>query len=301
MSLLPVVVPVGPGPREEARVADLLASLHHHEPDAGPVLLVDDAPQQRRAWPESQPGLAVEVLPNPRNGEGVGTFGGVCAATLLGLRWARSRAPGEPVLRLDTDALVIAAFARYLRAAVASDPKVGVLGACRRTPNGQLRDVRAWAAMVRRHAMPVWLWRTAPHVQRALTGRNAAVRREVRAGLRGRGYTPGTHCMAAACVITPRMVAAMAAAGMFDDPLRWIDARIGDDVMLGLQAAALGFELRGMVTDGDPFGLSHVGLPDLPQRLVDRGFAFVHSLKNDPRAEEGELRAWFAARRRSPW
>jgi len=301
MSLLPVVVPVGPGPREEARVADLLASLQYHEPDAGPVLLIDDAPEQRRAWPVSQPDRAVEVLPNPRNGEGVGTFGGVCAATLLGLRWARSRAPGEPVLRLDTDALVIGAFARHLRAVVAGDPKVGVLGSCRRTPNGQLRDVRAWAAMVRRHAMPVWLWRTAPHVQRALSGRNAAVRREVRAGLRGRGYAPGSHCMAAACLITPRMVGAMAAAGMFDDPLRWIDARIGDDVMLGLQAAALGFELRGMVADGEPFGLSHVGLPDSPQRLVDRGFAFVHSLKNDPHMDEDELRAWFAARRGPAW
>ncbi len=297
MSPLPVVVPVGPGSREEARVADLLASLHHHEPDAGPVLLVDDAPQQRRVWPESQPGLAVEVLPNPRNGRGVGTFGGVCAATLLGLRWARSRAPGEPVLRLDTDALVIGAFARTVHAAVAGDPKAGVLGACRRTPNGQLRDVRSWAAMVRRHARPVWLWRAAPHVHRALDGRNAAVRREVRAGLRGRGYTPGTHCMAAACVVTPRMVAAMAGSGMFDDPLRWIDARIGDDVMLGLQAAALGFELRGMVADGEPFGLRHIGLADTPQRLVDRGFAFVHSLKNDPEHDEDALRAFFAARR----
>lgn len=297
MSPLPVVVPVGPGPGEETRVVDLLASLHHHEPDAGPVLLVDDAPQQRRAWPASQPGRAVEVLPNPREGRGVGTFGGVCAATLLGLRWARSRAPGEPVLRLDTDALVIAAFARSVRAAVVGDPKAGVLGACRRTPDGQLRDVRAWAAMVRRHARPLWLWRTAPHVQRALNGRNAAVRREVRAGLRSRGYMPGAHCMAAACVVTPRMAQAMAAAGMLDDPLRWVDARIGDDVMLGLQAAALGFELRGMVADGEPFGLRHIGLADTPQRLVDRGFAFIHSLKNDPEHDEAQLRAFFAARR----
>lgn len=298
MSSLPVVVPVGPGSREETRVADLLASLYHHEPDAGPVLLVDDAPQQRRVWPGSQPGRAVEVLPNPRNARGMGTFGGVCAATLLGLRWARSRAPGAPVLRLDTGALVIGAFARSVRAVIAGDPKAGVLGACRRTPDGQLRDVRAWAATVRRHARPVWLSRSAPHVQRALHGRNAAVRREVRAGLRGRGYTPGSHCMAAACVVTPRMTQAMAGAGMFDDPVRWIDARIGDDVMLGLHAAALGFELRGMVADGEPFGLRHVvGLADTPQRLVDRGFALVHSLTNDPEHDEDALRAFFAARR----
>jgi hypothetical protein len=93
------------------------------------------------------------------------------------------------------------------------------------------------------------------------------------------------------------MVAAMAGAGMFDDPLRWIDARIGDDVMLGLHAASLGFELRGMVADGEPFGLRPICLADTPQRLVDRGFAFVHSVKNDPEHDEDALRAFFAARR----
>lgn len=288
-------MPAGPGEREPARVRDLLDALRAWEPAAGPVLVVDDAAQAGRSF-----GCAhrfVEVVANPRDGRGVGTFGGVCAATLLGLRWAAERRPGAAVLRLDADALVIGPFADRVRAALAADPRAGVLGACERTPGGAPRDVSAWAAMVRRHAAPVWLWRAAPHVRQALWGRNAAVRREVRAGLRAPGYRPGAHCMAAACVVAPAMVRAMAAAGLLGDPLRWRDARIGDDVMLGLQAAALGFRLRGMVADGEPFGLRHVGLADTPQALIERGFAFVHSLKNDPHHDEADLRAFFAAAR----
>jgi hypothetical protein len=286
-----VAVPVGPAPGEVARAADLLAALRAWEPEAGPVVLVDDAHDPDLA------ALGAVVLPNPRAGRGIGAMGGTCAATLTALRWAHEHAPGAPVLRLDSDALVIGPFAARLRAVFAADPAAGVLGSCDRTCNGDERVVGAWAPIVRRHAARLWLWRRgAPHVQQALRGRNAAVRREVHAALAA-GHPPGRHCIAAACALSGALVGAMARAGMLDDPLRWVDARIGDDVMLGLQAAALGFALRGMVADGEPFGLAHVGLPDAPERLVARGFALVHSLRNDPRHREDELRAFFAARR----
>jgi hypothetical protein len=64
--------------------------------------------------------------------------------------------------------------------------------------------------------------------------------------------------------------------------------------MLGVQARALGLELRDLHA---VFGLRHVGLPDTPQRLADRGFALIHSVRNDPAHDESEVRAFFAARR----
>jgi hypothetical protein len=93
------------------------------------------------------------------------------------------------------------------------------------------------------------------------------------------------------------MIAAMASAGMLDDPLRWLTTRIGDDIMLGIQARALGLELVGLVDPGDPFGLRWVGLPDTPARLLERGFSFIHSVKNDDRFDEAEIRRFFAERR----
>jgi hypothetical protein len=93
------------------------------------------------------------------------------------------------------------------------------------------------------------------------------------------------------------MVNAMAQAGMLDDPARWLNTRFGDDIMLGVQARALGLDLVGLVADGDPFGLRHIGLADRPARLVERGFSFIHSVKNDPEMPEDEIRRFFAERR----
>jgi hypothetical protein len=81
---------------------------------------------------------------------------------------------------------------------------------------------------------------------------------------------------------------------MLDHPRRWLYARLGDDVMLGAQARALGLGLRDL---HDVFALKHIGLADAPPRLVERGVAVIHSVKNDPVHSEPELRAFFEARR----
>jgi len=67
--------------------------------------------------------------------------------------------------------------------------------------------------------------------------------------------------------------------------------------VLGLLCAAAGFRMRGMVEDGEPFGVVWRGLPAPPADLLDRGFSIVHSVKDGPHGTEAELRAWFRARR----
>jgi hypothetical protein len=195
---------------------------------------------------------------------------------------------------------VIGPFAQALADAFDRNPDAGVLGSCERTCNGEPRDLTPWAATVRRHARPVWVWRRPPrrgrHVQLALAGRNGAVRRELQTALAS-GYRPGEHCLAAACAISSTMIERMAGAGMLSDPVRWLNTRCGDDIMLGIQARALGLCLVGLVGEGEPFGLRHVGLPDTPARLAQRGFSFIHSVKNDSRIDEAEIRRFFAARR----
>ena len=58
----------------------------------------------------------------------------------------------------------------------------------------------------------------------------------------------------------------------------------GDDMMLGIEARALGLALRDLHA---VFGLKHVGLADTPQGLADRGFAIVHSRQERPGARRG--------------
>jgi hypothetical protein len=290
-----VAIPVGAGRVEADRVADLLAALRAHEPLVERVVVVDDEPGRAHD--------GATVVPNPRAGRGIGILGGTCAATLTALRWVQHNAPGATCVRVDTDALVIGPFARSLEEALARHPRAGVFGSCDKTCNGDPRDVAAWGRAVLKHRPPVWVWRRPPRrrhdIQLAVGGRLGAVRRELRAALRN-GYRPGEHCIAAACAVTAPMITAMAGAGMLDDSLRWLNTRIGDDIMLGIHARALGLDLVGLVGPGEPFGLRYIGLADTPQRLLDRGFSFIHSLKNDPRLEEAEIRRFFAERRPSP-
>jgi hypothetical protein len=56
--------------------------------------------------------------------------------------------------------------------------------------------------------------------------------------------------------------------------------------------------MRSAVGPGEPFGIQHVGLPDAPAALVERGHAIVHSVKDGEHGREDELRAWFRERRR---
>lgn len=280
-----VAIPVGPAPQDAARAHDLLAALRAHEPRVQRVILVDDAPD--RTW--AQPG--VTVIPNPRTGRGIGTLGGTCTATLAALAWAHANHRGSWVLRLDVDALVIGPFADRVEAAW--EPGDGILGSCTRTPNGEPRDLTALAGEVARHVRPVWAWRRAPRRGHWLRPAQPHVRRVFRRAL-DHGYQPGEHCIAAGCAISAPFIAALAEAGELSRPRRWLSGRVGDDVMLGAMARGLGFGLRDF---HEVFGVKHIGLAGTPRELLDRGFAVIHSTKNDPRLDEAHVRAFFAERR----
>lgn len=285
MARFVVAIPVGPAAAEAARVADLLDALRTHEPRARDVVLVDDA-YGRRSWP-----AGVHVVRNPRRGRGIPTLGGTTAATLTALAWAHAERPGAWVLRLDTDALVLGPVADAVDAAWRPDD--GILGSCHRHCSGAPRDVSAIAREVERHARPVWAWRTPPRKPWWVRPADPLIRGTILEALR-RGYVPGEHCMAAGCAISAPLVRAMAARGWLADPRRWLHARLGDDMVLGIQARACGLALRDL---HDVFGLQHVGLPAAPDELLDRGYAVVHSLKNDTRLGEDQLRAIFRAAR----
>lgn len=285
MSEFVVAIPVGPTATDAERARDLIVSLRAHEPRTRRIVLVDDAPEPRE-WP-----AAVDAIPNPRGGRGIGTLGGTCTATLAALAWAHANVPGAWVLRLDTDALVIGPFADAVDAAWRTGD--GVLGSCRLTPNGEPRDISTWARTVRRHRGRIWRWVRPPrrlrHVQRAVP----VVRQVLREAI-VRQYDPGEHCIAAGCAISAALVERAAEAGWLEDPRAWLNTRLGDDIMLGMMARALWLDLRDLHA---VFGVKHVGLADTPEGLADRGFAVIHSVKNDERFAEEEVRAFFAARR----
>lgn len=283
-----VLIPVAAGVADRARVVDLLEALAANEPLARDVLIVDD---ERPVRSFAHPRLRVDVIANPRRGRGIPTLGGTTAATLAGLAWVAAEAPGAWVLRLDADALVIGPFAEAVQAAL--EPGVGILGSCHRTCNGDVRDVRTIGTEVQRHTRPVWAWRRPPRRPWWVRPADRHVRCVLRAAA-ACGYRPGEHCIAAGCAISPALVQALAARGWLQDPRRWLGVRLGDDMVLGAMSRACGLTLVDLPA---VFGLTHRGLPDTPQGLLERHFAIIHSVKNDPAWTEADVREFFAAAR----
>ncbi|MCW3065382.1 MAG: hypothetical protein JWN32_2554 [Solirubrobacterales bacterium] len=301
-----VLVPVGPGAEEEERLAALLASLFAHEPDTGHVVLVDDGPRERRlaAAVEVPAGCRLTVLANPRAGKGVPTLGGLCCATLAGLRHLALGTEVRFVLRLDTDALVIAPFASRLATAFGERPGVGALGSYETVCNGHVRQFAAWEPALRRLARRVSVWRhparRGRYLQLAIAGRRARVREELAAAL-ANGYRWGEHCQGGGYALNRLVLDRLAAGGMLDDPLRWRDTRAGEDVMVGVLVRAAGLRLDGHVEpDEGLFAVAHAGLPLPPEHLLRGGYAIVHSVKRTEGWREPELRAAFAHSSRPP-
>ncbi len=285
MARAAALILAGPGRAERDRVLDLLDALAAHEPGLlHDLVLVDDGGRERAKWP-----LAVDVIPNPRAGRGIGTLGGTVAGTLAGLAHLHRHAPGAWVLRLDADALVVGPVRARVEAAWR--PGDGILGSCSRGCNGERRDVSGWAREVRRHESPVWAWRRPPRRPGWVRPADPFVRGVLR-DARTAGYTPGEHCIAAGCALSATLVGALAARGWLERPERWLQTRLGDDIVLGAMSRAAGLALRDLHA---VFGVKHVGLADTPARLLERGFGVVHSTKGP---DEAFVRAFFAEARR---
>src|SRR5688500_9072730 len=123
-----MLMAVGPGDGEVARADDVIASILHHEPGLGSILLVDDAPAERDLHAAlAHHGAVLSVTANPRDGQGHGLWGGLAAGMLHGYGWLQREVQPDLVLKLDTDALVIAPFVERV-AAIFDDQTVGMAG-----------------------------------------------------------------------------------------------------------------------------------------------------------------------------
>ena len=89
----------------------------------------------------------------------------------------------------------------------------------------------------------------------------------------------------------------MARRGYFAERFVWADSQMSEDVMMAIYTRACDLTLAAHAADGDTYGVKHVGLPDTPQRMIDRGYSIIHNIKNDPRFPEDEIREFFRQKR----
>lgn len=299
-----VIIPLGPRDAEIARTRDLLDSLWAYEPHTPLVILVDDggATRDLTAHFSTPSSCRIVVVKNPRNGRGIGPTSGLSAGMIAALAWVERNAPDVSfTVKLDTDALVIAPFAERIARAFAVNPNAGMAGLYDRMCDGTPRDQTSFRKMLRKLTNPIALWRRPANPGHYVTfhffGRGATIRDQIRDAI-ACGYQPAEFVLGGAYAISREAIRRMLAKGYFADPLLWLNTQFSEDIVLSLYTCGAGLRLLGLAADGEPFAVQHYGLPDAPERLIKRGYAIVHSLKNDPKWTEQGYREFFQKRRR---
>lgn len=295
-----IVHPVGPKSVELARTADLLDSLGAHEQARGWVVLVDDAehPRGLDAMFTVAPNLTVAAIHHRRTRKvKYGNAIGVCSPVLHGMQWVQKNTDASFVSKLDTDSLVIAPFHDRVIKRFEQRPHAGFIGAHTLDPNGQQRDVAHHGANVRAiHRPAISLAHPVRTLQQWLDREVSFVRPIIRRAL-SNGYQWGEHCLGGGYAIRREALDRMNQLGYLDNPSRWLVIDWPEEVMMGVLTRASGYSLENFASDGEPFGVKYRGLPDTPENLVRRGFSVIHSVKNDPRFTEEQVRQFFRERR----
>lgn len=298
------IIPVGPGDAELERTRDLAESLWAHEPETQWLVLIDDGGEDRRLADRlSAPAGRVVSIFNTRGKRGIGPTSALAAGMLLALKWIEANTDASFIVKLDTDALVIAPFAEKLARAFAETPSAGMGGLYDKLCNGQPRDQSSFRKMLHKLAAPAAIWRDPAARGHYLTchwwGRAATVRRHIREAI-ARGYRPAEFILGGAYAISREAIRRMAGAGYFDDPMLWLGTHFSEDIVLSMYTCATGLRLLGLTADGEPFAVQHYGLPDSPERLLARGYSIIHSIKSDPHFNEVQIREFYQRRRLAP-
>jgi len=296
-----VAICVGPEPAELERVSDLIESLRAYDAPKY-FVMVDDSKQMRSLenqfdFPAGCKAVSVQHPKHrwPEKSARSRKGRGICAAVQSAMQWIAQHAQDvNYVLKLDTDALIIAPFADKIAKVFAEHPAVGNLGAYDFTPNGDPRDISKNGATVEAlsHVPSVTAWVKGMVIK----DERSTIRDHISMAL-DHGYVFGEHCLGGAYALNIELLKRMLIYGYLSDESLWLPIDCPEDVMMGMYTKAAGMQMKGYVADGEAFGVRHKGLPDSLPRLVERGFSVIHSTKDYGHVTELQIREYFKQRR----
>lgn len=303
MRTLAVVMLVGPGEREEARVTQVLSSLADHERDSvADVVLIDDCNARSVDWRPKSTILDphITVLKNPRHvlvapadlcrerdRAAYARGGGQTCGILAALRWLHVNSSSPTIVKLDTDALVVAPFSAELLQIFANAPKTGLIGTVGRRLNpldGCDQDELSSSPLLR-----------LSHLARASKSELLRKKLEVIQPIIDRaiyrGYLSSHFCAGGAYALRRQVLNQMWESNMLsDDVLRaWATIPIVEDITIGMMIYSCGYQVADYSIPQGPFAVSWRGLAGTPISLYARGAAIIHSVKNDSTLGEAEI------------
>jgi hypothetical protein len=307
-----VVLPIASNAAGIARGLDLLSSLFRWEPDIRWCVVLEDCLHstglsQLRWIPQTCEAVS---LVNRRWRQGDPLKGGLTTRLLEAFAWVRNYTDAQFLLRIDSDALVIAPFTMSVCAFAANRQDAGIIGTMGLSCNEALRakeDMRSESRLVKcRTLIPEEypaLGQTFPRYVIPGVGEMTAdqfsafnaVRNHIDAAICD-GYTTSEFCQGGAYVVTRSMLERMALAGYFRAPEAWLLLPFSEDRVMAMYARAVRLRMYDCSRPGEPFGLNFMGLAYPLETLVARQHSVIHSVKGDRRYSEAAIRSFFSRR-----
>ncbi|MGF1495848.1 MAG: hypothetical protein ACFB8W_03345 [Elainellaceae cyanobacterium] len=301
------LIHVGPSQSHLADAIEALDSLFHYEAGIKGVIAINDAtdPQRLQGLEQRYSGKLTSV-PCPWHSQwSDGIWGRSCSRNLLGLRRAYEQyRPFSFLLKLDTDALVIAPFSANITRFFRQHPEVGLAGTYRLTPQGEVRQAPKWSNLITAYANRIRfrdLKKNHLSLLYFLTHRREFRRMStvIQTAI-ANGYVPSEHCQGGSYAVAYPVIEQLYQQGELNHPEQWLYVNMGEDLLLAIYARYLGYQLADFNRAGEPFGVDYHGLPFTPTELVTRGYAIIHSTNTDPTLSQAEISAFFRDRRTQP-
>lgn len=308
------LVPVGPSIIDLSRGMTLLYDLVNTEPEIGWCVIADNSPTPRGLsdlafLPRS---CRTVALQNQTEGRGRSWSGGLTTRIISALAWIQKNTNADFVLRLDTDALVIAPFAERIRAFIGRTPAAGLIGTIGLSCNPEFRqieDLTKESKLLRAHRL---LPLAPPDGLAALDrfevpglGRLSVQQllgfNKVRAHIHvaaENGYSSSEFCQGGGYAVTRLSLDRMAASGCLDHPEAWTELPFSEDRVVAMFTRAVELRICDYSLPGEVFGMNFVGLAFPPAQLAAHGYSLIHSICDD-RFDEHALRAYFHEQRQT--
>lgn len=280
-----VLLPVGPAlPR--AFVQDTLDSIRHYSDPDRRIIIIDNRGEPEPFRPA---GDDIDYLAET---SGTGVHGGFYLTISKAMRHALEKYDFQVLLRLDDDALFTGpnpedqAIERFR-----SDPGFGQLGSYHWTCMGYRRDLSWPAGQLRSELDPE---PGGDPRQQALATALAPIYQRARR----HGYVDGEHCLGAATYYTRECLERLETSGLLGIT-ELGHSHLTEDQLMGLVVRATGLKVAEFEQGDDPLCLDWLNLPCSPDEIIGRGKKITHSVKRWGDMEQGQIRAWFRARRQA--
>jgi hypothetical protein len=289
-----VVIAVGPGDREFARLEDVLEGLLAVEAEnLINIVIVDDSMGRwdYSALRETSFHASIKTVVSPRAGRGDGWRGGLVTNTLFGMKAALQSSQISFVLKLDTDSFIIGPVFEKLSDFFSTHPGIGVAGSCYQYDlHGAPVAPSTWKVNLKKHAKLFRLRRNPyPHIEQALFGRKASIRKLLLRALATR-WDWGACAQGGGYAVSSGLLQYWQERSILSDDLLWLDTDLGEDVVVSLLCFAAGMRVADFNQTGGVFGVQYRGLGLSIEELFRRGYGVIHSTKIDDWEEERELR-----------